>query len=141
MHRERLVAHAAGYAPATRAQLEAGLEVRATDYLLALAWRDRLRQAVEAAFATVDVLASPAVPFVAPHEDPRIGEGEDGELLASGFANLTGQPALSLPCGLSDGLPVGLQLVGRGGDDAGLLAIGAAVEAAIGFAARPPIEA
>jgi aspartyl-tRNA(Asn)/glutamyl-tRNA(Gln) amidotransferase subunit A len=45
------------------------------------------------------------------------------------LASLTGQPALSLPCGAGyDGLPVGLQLLGRAGRDPELLAIAADVE-------------
>ena len=48
--------------------------------------------------------------------------------------NVTGHPALSLPMGLADGLPMGLQIVGRHGDEATLLRIGAAFEAA-----TPPI--
>ena len=44
--------------------------------------------------------------------------------------NVTGHPALSLPCGLVDGLPVGLQIVGRKGDEAGVFRIAAAFEAA-----------
>jgi aspartyl-tRNA(Asn)/glutamyl-tRNA(Gln) amidotransferase subunit A len=42
--------------------------------------------------------------------------------------SLTGLPAISVPAGLVDGLPVGLQLVGRMEDEATILAIGAAVE-------------
>ena len=39
-------------------------------------------------------------------------------------ANLTGHPVLALPVGFEDGLPVGVQLVGRRGGDADLLALG-----------------
>lgn len=52
-----------------------------------------------------------------------IVEGQDSELLSSGFANLTGHPSISLPCGLIDGLPVGLQLTAALGQDARLLSI------------------
>ena len=45
----------------------------------------------------------------------------------AGF-NLTGHPSLSLPCGKSDGLPVGLMLTGRHFDDAALLRVGHAFE-------------
>jgi aspartyl-tRNA(Asn)/glutamyl-tRNA(Gln) amidotransferase subunit A len=48
------------------------------------------------------------------------------------LASLTGQPALSLPCGEDgDGLPIGLQLLGRAHDDTRLLQLAAHVEAAI----------
>ena len=132
IHRDLLARNAAGYAPGTRAQVEAGFTLPATAYVEAMRLRDRLRAEVEAAFEGVDALASPAVPFVAPHEDPPIGgEGHDDEMLASGFANLTGHPALSLPCGRTGGLPVGLQLTGALGGDARLLAAAEACERAL----------
>ena len=127
---ESLLAHnAAGYAPGTRAQIEAGFRTTAADYLRAKALQITLRAEVERAFGDVDLLVSPSVPFVAPHEDPLIVDGEDSELLASGFANVTGHPSLSLPSGQIDGLPVGLQLTGAFGRDARLLAHAGAVEA------------
>lgn len=52
--------------------------------------------------------------------------------------NMTGHPALSVPMGFADGLPMGLQIVGRQGDDATLLRIGAAFEAATDHAALQP---
>jgi len=56
--------------------------------------------------------------------------------------NLTGQPALAIPAGTSDdGMPVGVQLVGRKGDDATLLALAAQLEAELGWAERrPPVS-
>ena len=127
---EALLAHnAAGYAPGTRVQIEAGFRTTAADYLRAKALQIALRAEVERAFGDVDLLVSPSVPFVAPHEDPVIVDGEDSEMLASGFANLTGHPSLSLPFGRIDGLPVGLQLTGAFGRDARLLAHAGAVEA------------
>ncbi len=129
-----------GYAPGTRAQLEAGRRVSGIDYVRAQRFRARLTWAVEALFERVDVLLSPAVGFVAPAEDPVIQGGDgDGEMLSSGLANVTGHPAISLPCGFSDGLPVGLQLIGPGGRDADLLSGAAAVEAGLAFSGRPPL--
>ena len=53
---------------------------------------------------------------------------------------VTAHPAVSVPCGFTDaGLPVGLQLVGRYGDEAGLLAVADAVVAATGASARRPM--
>jgi Asp-tRNA(Asn)/Glu-tRNA(Gln) amidotransferase A subunit family amidase len=133
IHAELAAENPSGYAPQTLAQIVAGRGVAATDYVRAMRFRDEMRWRVEAQFATVDVLFSPSVPFVAPHTDPVIEEGEDGEMLSSGLANLTGHPAISLPCGLSENLPVGVQLIGPAQRDAALLSLAAAVELALGF--------
>lgn len=117
-----------GYASGTRAQLETGFTVTATDYLSARRSGEILRTSVEDALKTVDVLVSPSVPFIAPFEDPVIKHGADGEMLSSGFANLTGHPALNLPCGSSQGMPIGLQLVGPMRGDARLLSHARTVE-------------
>lgn len=131
IHAALLARNPAGYAPGTRAQIEAGFRTTAVGYLRAKAFQNALRHEAEGIFADVDVLASPSVPFVAPHEDPVIVDGEDSEMLASGFANVTGQPSLSLPCGQIHGLPVGLQLTGAFGRDARLLACARAIEASL----------
>jgi Asp-tRNA(Asn)/Glu-tRNA(Gln) amidotransferase A subunit family amidase len=132
IHRELLAENPGGYAPATRAKITEGFDVHATDYVAAMRFRENLRAEVEAVFSGVDVLLSPSVPFVAPEEDPpdETGGG-DSEMLASGFANFTGHPAISLPCGFSERLPVGLQLVGAFGEDAALLSIALAIETAL----------
>ncbi|GMA85738.1 hypothetical protein GCM10025868_09880 [Angustibacter aerolatus] len=52
--------------------------------------------------------------------------------------NFTGHPAASVPAGLADGLPVGLQVVGQRHDDAGVLAVGAALEAVLPWATTYP---
>lgn len=128
IHEGLLALNPAGYAPGTRAQIEAGFHTTAVAYLRAKAFQTDLRDEVERAFCEVDLLVSPSVPFVAPHEDPLIADGEDSEMLASGFANVTGQPSLSLPCGQIGGLPVGLQLTAAFGQDARLLAHAGAIE-------------
>ena len=60
----------------------------------------------------------------------------------TGHWNLTGQPAIAVPAGRSDdGMPVGVQIVGRHGEDATLLALAAQLEAEIGWAERrPPVS-
>ena len=77
-------------------------------------------------FAEVDIIAGPTTPgpafgIGAKTDDPVAMYLEDVYTLA---VNLAGLPGLSLPAGLVDGLPVGLQLIGRHFDEARLLNIG-----------------
>ena len=130
-----------GYAAQTLAQIEAGRHVLATDLVRARHLAQRVGAAIDALFEGCDAILSPSVAWIAPAADPDMGgNGGHDEMLSSGFTNLTGHPSLSLPCGLSNGLPVGLQLVGARGADARLLAIAAAVEAVLPAAVRPRLE-
>jgi aspartyl-tRNA(Asn)/glutamyl-tRNA(Gln) amidotransferase subunit A len=130
VHRDRDLSR---YAAGTRALLAHGRSVSDEDYARALADRDGLAAAVEASLTGVDVLAGPTVGYCAPAEDPPFAVGEDGagtenaEGRFTGPYNLTGHPAVSLPVP-APGLPVGLQLAGRRGADAGLLCLAAAAE-------------
>jgi aspartyl-tRNA(Asn)/glutamyl-tRNA(Gln) amidotransferase subunit A len=99
-------------------------------YLRAQKVRTLIRRDFDAAFAACDVIATPTTPTPA----FRLGEKTGDPLqmyLADIFtvpANLAGLPALSLPCGLAGGLPVGLQLTARAFDEAMLLRAGAAYQ-------------
>lgn len=138
IHRALYAENPSGYAPRTLSQIEAGFATTAVDYLQAQDFRARLRQAIESCFTNFDVLLSPSVPFPAPVEDPEFTEdGEEGEMLSSGFANVTGQPSISLPCGFDGRLPLGLQLTGPFGADGRLLQIALAVEATLDAYERP----
>ena len=117
IHAPLMATNPNGYAPGTRAQIEDGALTRATDYVAARRFQADLRSRVEALFDQVDILLAPSVPFVAPHEDPVIIDDQDSEMLSCGFANVTGHPSLSLPCGAIAGLPVGIQLTGPLGQD------------------------
>ncbi len=96
-------------------------------YVRAQKVRTLIRSDFERAFESCDVIATPTTPTPA----FRFGEKTEDPLqmyLGDIFtvpANLAGIPALSLPCGLACGLPVGLQFLGRPFDEATLLAIGA----------------
>lgn len=89
-------------------------------YSLAHVGRQRLTTGVEDALADVDVLASTTVPMLA----PKWGEGVDDVFAALANTapfNVSGHPAVSVPCGTVDGLPVGLQFVGEYFDEATIL--------------------
>ncbi len=96
-------------------------------YLRAQRVRTLIGRDFERAFARCDVIALPTTPAPA----FRLGEKTEDPLqmyLEDIFtvpANLAGIPALSLPCGLASGLPVGLQLLGRPFDEEALLRAGA----------------
>lgn len=133
-----------GLEPRTRLQL--GRLVAGVDYLLAQRLRQRIRDQLQAAFDHVDLLAVPTVPLVAPPIGERRVRWRGGEEPVDGALvrftspfNLTGAPALSVPCGLSRGLPVGIQLVGRWGGEATVLAAGRTVERQVGRRSPPSI--
>jgi aspartyl-tRNA(Asn)/glutamyl-tRNA(Gln) amidotransferase subunit A len=92
------------------------------------------------AFERYDGLVSPTSPTPA----FRLGEKVEDPLamyLSDVYTipvNLAGIPAVSIPCGLEDGLPVGLQIMGKVLDEATLLRVAWAMEEAIGFRERPP---
>ncbi|HXV23066.1 MAG TPA: amidase [Alphaproteobacteria bacterium] len=131
IHAERYARNAAAYGPQTRLQIEQGFLVPAVTYVRGQQFRRRLARRLAEVLTEVDAIISPTVPWVAPDADPAIDqdEGSDEMLLLAPY-NLSGLPALSVPCGLgNDDLPVGLQIVGRPNEDRFLLEIGAAIEA------------
>jgi aspartyl-tRNA(Asn)/glutamyl-tRNA(Gln) amidotransferase subunit A len=113
-----------------------GRYVMAEDYVRALAGRDELRHQVDAALSSCDALVLPTLPIEAPRigvSTARIGNTEQPVrnlmLRLTQTFNLTGHPAISLPCGrTSAGLPCGLQLVGARMQTAALLRIAAGIE-------------
>ncbi|MBB4918437.1 amidase [Streptosporangium saharense] len=96
-------------------------------YARALRFREEWRREVEAAFADTDVLACPTTPITAPRIDTATEETTSTLMAFTYPFCLAGVPALSLPCGLQDGLPVGMTLVAPSGADLGLLDVGAAL--------------
>ncbi|MGD0526443.1 MAG: Asp-tRNA(Asn)/Glu-tRNA(Gln) amidotransferase subunit GatA [Polyangiaceae bacterium] len=109
-------------------------------YLKAQRVRTLVRRDFESAFREVDVLCSPAAPTPA----FRLGEKVDDPLamyLSDIYtlpASLAGLPAMSVPCTpTKSGLPVGLHIVARPLDEASMLAVGAACEAAFPCTSAP----
>jgi Asp-tRNA(Asn)/Glu-tRNA(Gln) amidotransferase A subunit family amidase len=103
----------------------------------ALLVRAQMRRNLAELFEHIDLLAWPAVPAVAPPlADPTFelpsgpATADAGNARQGVLANLTGVPGVSVPVGLDDGLPVGLQLLGAWGQDAILLDAAEALERA-----------
>jgi Asp-tRNA(Asn)/Glu-tRNA(Gln) amidotransferase A subunit family amidase len=130
VHRERYEREADGYGTGTRALLELGSRVTDDEYDAARADKERVTSAFARIFADLPVLAGPTVAYPAPPEDPPFGTpAGDVEGRFTAPYNLTGSPAISLPCGIAEGsLPAGLQLAAAPGDDAVLLSAAEAYE-------------
>ena len=91
------------------------------------------------AFAGVDLIASPTTPTVAFRAGSRTADPLSMYVcdICTIPANLAGLPAISIPCGLSDGLPVGFQLIGPAFSENRILQTAHALEGAIGFDGTP----
>jgi aspartyl-tRNA(Asn)/glutamyl-tRNA(Gln) amidotransferase subunit A len=125
------------YTTPVRLRLEMARYVLAEDYVRALEGRDGLRRAVDRAMAGYDALVLPTLPIPAPIIGASSVQIDDTPQLVRSLMlrltqlfNVTGHPAISLPCGTTaEGLPCGLQLVGEAGETSALLDIAAMVEA------------
>ncbi len=134
------------YGEDVRGRLAMGREVSAVDYLHGLEMKEKLISDFDGAFSKVDAILTPATPAGA----PEIGRGEIAiagktETLRTAImrlnrpTNFTGHPSLTIPCGFtSEGMPVGLQLIGPRWSEAKLLAIASLYEGANGWYRRRP---
>jgi len=125
--------------PLARGLLKYRMLLPAAASVKAYSVRTLMRRRVAAAFDGVDVIAWPTVPAVAPPLQAPLVELPSGTLTAdaanvrgAGLANLTGIPSVSVPVGLSEGLPIGLQLQAAWGKDELLLDAAEALERANG---------
>jgi aspartyl-tRNA(Asn)/glutamyl-tRNA(Gln) amidotransferase subunit A len=136
-HAATLAAVPERYTPPVRQRLEMGRAIPHEEYMLALGGREQLRRDVDAAFADCDALALPTLPIPAPKigaETVRVGPTEQAlrnvMLRLTQLFNITGNPAISIPCGLTrDGMPCGLQIVGARGRTRELMQAALACEA------------
>ena len=143
--REALESHAGlfperaeDYGDDVRSSLEGAVELTASEVDAARGLRRRLREELPETFGDLDLLVTPTLPVVA----PRYGEGTRSVLTRlTALFNLTGWPALALPCGpAEEGLPASVQLAAPPGRDALVLAAGAALEDALAFGQPHPNE-
>ncbi len=131
-----------------RLRLEAGLFISAADYLRAQQGRAVFDRAARRLLEDVDLLAGPTEPVTAPpllQQQVLAGEHEVGTVAAltqyTRPYNITGFPAISVPCGYSsEGLPIGLQLAGRPFDEETVLRAAHAYEQSTDWhTRRPPV--
>lgn len=118
--------------------LAAGVGLTEADLAAARALAPSLAAAVGASLEGCDALLTATVLSPAPPFSAFDGGAAWTPMRTLPF-NVTGHPAMSVPAGFADGLPLGLQIVGRLGDEATVCRVGAAFEAATDFSAvRPP---
>ena len=134
--------------PSMRAAIRRYCDYSAADYLDAMATRMTLGARMADFHQTYDLLITPTTPipaFAAGRDSPPGWHSPDWTSWTPYTYpfNMTQQPALSIPCGLTDsGLPVGVQIVGARFEDRLVIRAGAAVEAALGrVVPRPRIHA
>ncbi len=144
-HRHTLARQPDDYSSEVRDNLRLGAMIPAIDYIDAQRLRRWIRDGIEEALRTFDVLVFPTQPTVAPAIDSYQSAGSlsddvlDVEIGHTGIANLSGHPALSVLAGFTkDGLPVGLQFTGRKFDEATILRLGHAFEQATKWHTRKP---
>lgn len=145
-HLPWLRAHPEHYSSAVRERLELGAVTPAVSYIQAQQARRQIVDAFVRGMESVDFLLTPTGPTAAtPLEGDLVtGDEADPELLAAlinftGPFDLTGFPAISIPCGFTGGgLPVGMQLVARPWQEGPLLAAAHAYEQATNWHDRLP---
>ena len=135
VHRERLAASAHLYDPETLRRIRTGENISDEQYRAALRELGNIRREAGAIFDSVDVLVTPTTPIPAPRLSDltanldRLRPTELVLLRNTRPANVWGTPAISVPCGkTSEGLPIGLQIIGPMGHDARVLQVAGAFE-------------
>ena len=147
-HQEWLRTRAADYGDDVRTLLELGEMYLATHYLQAQRYRSVLRKEFLEGFKHVDVFVTPTLPFTATPcsaTEVVIENGQREDMLSSaimqftGVPSLAGLPALSIPVGFdAEGLPVGMQVIGRPFDEGTLFRLGHAYQGATSWHTRAP---
>ncbi|MFC2055222.1 amidase [Chloroflexota bacterium] len=140
-HQNRLQENPDGFGDDVLQRLNTGQAITTTEYIQARHAQTKLRRQFERFFESFDILLTPTTPVPAPLiEGPNAVE--QSRLLTRYTApfNLTGLPAISLPCGFtSGGLPIGLQIVCHPWGEARLLRAALAYEGATAWHQRHPI--
>ncbi|HEY4139795.1 MAG TPA: amidase [Pseudolabrys sp.] len=134
IHRDRLTRRAADIDPIIVGRTEKGRDISSADYIDILQTRAAMIRAMDARLADLDVLVMPTCPIVAPRidevaTDPKVFMSRNAALLRNTtIVNFFDCCSVSLPLPRDGGLPTGLMLVARNGQDRRLLRIAAAME-------------
>ncbi|MCL4746453.1 MAG: amidase [Burkholderiaceae bacterium] len=136
VHRAALAAGGEGFSESVRAPMIDGGGLPAIRYLEAMNARERVRASLAAVLRDFDAIVLPTSPVLPPLRGQLEVEVAGGRTLSTREAvlgqtlpfSMAGLPALSIPCGFEQGLPVGLQVVGAFDADARLLALGRWIE-------------
>ena len=139
-HRERLTKHPDWFGADVLQRLQNGAALSSSEYALARQTQAESRRRFEIFFKKFDLLLLPTIPIPAPliENTSAIQAARQLTRLTSPF-NLTGLPALSVPCGFTKtGLPVGLQIVSKQWGEAMILQAGHAFEQATEWWRRHP---
>jgi aspartyl-tRNA(Asn)/glutamyl-tRNA(Gln) amidotransferase subunit A len=130
VHRGRLQEHPEMFGEDVRRRLQDGAKTTSTEYSLARRTQTEIRKRCEIFFESHDFLIVPSTPIAAPTIAGHDAVEQAGRLTRfTAPFNLTGLPAISIPCGFtSEGLPIGLQIVSRAWADAKVLNVAYAYE-------------
>ena len=115
------------FGPVVCANLRRGPGISEADYARALAERERQSAAIRAIFQEVDALVTPVLPAPTPRLDAPAEEFDRQRKFMIPFSG-AGVPAISLPCGMREGLPVGMQIVADRGRETLLFRLAQAYE-------------
>jgi aspartyl-tRNA(Asn)/glutamyl-tRNA(Gln) amidotransferase subunit A len=135
VHQPLMKDRAGDYGTDVRFLIECGYLPSAVDYLQALQLRRIIQKEVSAVFEEVDVLLAPTLPS----KTPSVGEltsvinGKSVDTIETcmhnvGPGNLLGLPSVSMPCGIVDGIPVGIEIIGAALQELNVLNIAQALE-------------
>ena len=132
------------YLPPTLKRLRAGADVTMSTYIQSRRQLEQIRHAVARWFDEVDFLITPTTPVppfkLAELSDPNAARPMELQMLHNTRPiNMLGLPTISVPCGFTAArLPIGLQISGRPGTEAGVLRLAHAYERAAGWQMMPP---
>lgn len=137
-HAGRLRGHAQDYGPKARRRISTGAFYTAAEYQQALQLRTLWINELDAVLQKVDALITPTLPFTAFSIDTQASGPPDTSWGTRHF-NLSGHPALTLPCGFdSQGLPIGLQIAAKAFDEATMFQVAHAYEQSTPWHQRIP---